>query len=1022
MRPAQRVARLRTLAVAAVLAAAPAASADEPTPPQYVTLDQAGRLTYTADGRGDRVPDFSHAGYGGGGVPIPDVPARVVVNPLPGDAGARIQAAIDHVSALPPDPRGLRGAVLLTAGRYAIAGSLRVAAGGVVLRGQGDGTGGTVLVATGTGRRPLIRVAGTGERRLDPDNPHRVTDPYVPVGSYRLRLDRPGGFRAGDTVVVTRPGTAAWIAALGMDRFPLGYEGSLNWRPGAMEVRADRVVTAVDGLVVTLDAPLTTALDAALGGGTVGRYSWEGRLEHIGVENLRCESAYDASNPCDEQHSWVALSLDAVQNAWVRRVTAAHFAGSAVSLLDGCKWVTVQDCASVQPVSEAGGYRRHTFFTAGQMTLFLGCRSEQGRHDFAVGALAPGPNAFVHCAAGEALGFSGPIESWASGVLYDNVSVDGAGLALTNRETDGQGAGWTSANGVLWQCSASVVTCRKPPGAHNWAIGCWGQFFGDGQWQAPNEFVKPESLYRAQLAERLGPGAVAALEPRAVPAPSGAAQPVSAVWAGPATEPPAPAPLERLALRGGWLTCGGSLLAGARTGTVWWRGSVLPTRAGGFGVGVTRFVPGRDGPGFTDDLEGLTDAMLRQGQAALEHHWGLWYDRRRDDHQMVRRADGDVWPPFHEQPWARSGRGTAWDGLSRYDLESFNLWYFDRLNTFAGLCDRKGLVLIHQAYFQHNILEAGAHWADFPWRPANCLQDTGFPEPPRHAGGKRVFLADDFYDVTHPVRRALHRAYIRQCLDVLGGHPNVIFFTGEEYTGPLAFLRFWLDTVTEWERETGRDVLVGLSATKDVQDAILADPVCGPAVSVVELKYWWYRADGTLYAPEGGRSLAPRQQLREWKGSKKRLVEQTARQVCEYRTRYSDKAILFTNGPDDGWAVLAAGGSLPDLPRGTDRRLLDLLPRLRPVGPAGATDRQWVLAQPGHHYLVYASPGEPFRLDLSAERSSFTVLRVEPKTGRVRPTGATVPGGRIAEIPAPGAGPSVIWLTTDAKMSESPSP
>ena len=122
--------------------------------------------------------------------------------------------------------------------------------------------------------------------------------------------------------------------------------------------------------------------------------------------------------------------------------------------------------------------------------------------------------------------------------------------------------------------------------------------------------------------------------------------------------------------------------------------------------------------------------MRRTGQAVLEHHWGLWYDRRRDDHQMVRRIDGDVWPPFYEQPWARSGRGTAWDGLSKYDLTQFNPWYFARLKQFADLCDRKGLVLVQQMYFQHNVLEAGAHWADFPWRPANCLQETGFPEPP----------------------------------------------------------------------------------------------------------------------------------------------------------------------------------------------------------------------------------------------------------------------------------------------------
>jgi hypothetical protein len=377
---------------------------------------------------------------------------------------------------------------------------------------------------------------------------------------------------------------------------------------------------------------------------------------------------------------------------------------------------------------------------------------------------------------------------------------------------------------------------------------------------------------------------------------------------------------------------------------------------------------------------------------------------------MIRRIDGDVWPPFYEQPWARSGQGTAWDGLSKYDLSAFNPWYFGRLDEFAAHCDRKGLALIHQAYFQHNILEAGAHWADFAWRPANCLQETGFPEPPPYANRKRVFMAEAFYDVTHPLRRSLHRLYIRKCLDTLGDHPNVIFVTGEEYTGPVEFVRFWIDTVHDWERETGKDVLIGLSCTRDVQDAILGDPAREPLVSLIEMKYWWYTADGSLYAPEGGKDLAPRQQYREWRGDRKRSDDQTARQVREYRDRYPGKAILCAFDQADPWAVVAAGGSIPNLPPGVEPRLLSALPRMRPFEPPGPDARQWALAEPGRHYLVYSGHGDKIRLDLSADRGTFAVRRIDPRSGRVVESGKVVQAGSTIEFTAPQSTRGVLWL------------
>jgi Family of unknown function (DUF6298) len=989
------------LAVAAAgLVTGPASPADPP-----VRVGGDGRLVYATDAHGDRVPDYSFAGFGGG-VPIPGVAARVVVGPIAGDSAARIQAALDHVAKLVPDADGFRGAVQLLASRYEIGRTLHLPAG-VVLRGRGPAT---VLVAAGMNRGALIAIRGRPDRRPI-GSPRSVTDSYVPVNGREVRVESTDGWAVGDTVTVMRPGTKEWIFRIGMDQFPTKDTGSyLDWRPGTVDLAWDRRIEKIDGTMITLDAPITTALDASLSKATVRKYDAPGRVSRTGVEHLRCESAFDASRPKDEDHAWTGVVVENADDVWVRNVFFRHFAGSAVCIWETARRVTVADCDSAEPVSEEGGFRRHTFFTAGQQTLFLRCAATDGRHDFAVGHLAAGPNAFVHCRATNARRFSGPIGSWASGVLYDNVTIDGAGLELTNRETDDQGVGWAAANSMLWQCTAPKIVCRAPPGAQNWAVGVWGRFTGDGQWRQLNEFVKPDSLYAAQLRDRIGAKADAVLAKAVVPI-----EPKGITRFDPPAKPAEPTTKTLpLKLTNGWISAGDRLLTGGRTGTAWWKGNTLPARATEVGVGVTRFVPGRDGPGYTDDLADLTVEMRDRNIARLEHHWGLWYDRRRDDHEMVRRIDGDVWPPFYEQPWARSGQGAAWDGLSKYDLTRFNPWYFARLKEFADACGRTGRVLVLQTYFQHNILEAGAHWADFPWRPANCLQATGFPEPPDYAGGKRVFMAEAFYDVSHPVRRDLHRRYIRHCLDVLGDCPNVIFQTGEEYTGPLHFVQFWLDTVAEWQKETGKKVTVGLSATKDVQDAILADPARAPLVGVIDLKYWWYTADGGVYDPRGGENLAPRQQLRDWKGGKSRTAGSVARAVREYRAKYPEKAVTVSLDGDFAWAAWAAGGSLPAVPPGVPEELLAAAPRLKPFEAAGLPAGAYALAEPGRHYLIWVPAWGAVSVDLTDHSGSYSSAWLDLKTGRPRPGAMKLTGGGPVTIRTPAAGPAVLWVSRDS--------
>jgi hypothetical protein len=1002
-----------------------------------VTVSSAGALVYQSDARGNTVVDFSHAGYGGGGVAIPDVPIRVVVGPGPGDDGLRIQRAIDIVSALPLDASGLRGTVLLLPGRYEVAGALRIAASGVVVRGSGrEGPSATTVVAEGTSRRTLFVLAGSGTPVERPRSRRRVVDAYVPVGAYAVTLDDAAGLRVGDRLMVHRPSTKAWISSLGMDTFP-GWrpENRLHWQEGSRDVTWDRTVVAVQGARVEFDAPLTTSLDPQFGSGHVYAYDFGGRIAHVGLEYVRLESAWDRSRPLDEDHAWNAVEVDAAEHAWVRQVSATHFAGAAVQVGAFAAHVTIEDVDAADPVSEVGGFRRRVFLNLGQLTLFQRCTSRQGKHDFVAGFTAAGPNVFRDSTSHEAHDYSGPLESWASGVLYDNVVVRGNALRLINRGTADQGAGWAAANSVLWNCEATDIEVQHPPGAFNQAYGCKGTTAGDGivadARAVPfRDFfrgmaVPPRSLYEAQLRARLGEPAIAALAPRHIEVSHDAALVMDTSGVATATSGTAAIASQTLAVRDGQFAIGDAQAWTSARGYSWFQAQIPPALAPAFGHAVTRFVPGRYGRGLTDDLDDVV-ASLEPGTVFVQHY-GLWYDRRRVDHNYdgsAERRTGDVWAPFMELPWARSGQGKAWDGLSRFDLTRFNPWYFDRVAAFADLVERRGRVMHYAFYFQHWVLESRAHYVDFPWRPVNALQATDLPD--------EVPAASTFYDIAHPVRRDLHRRYIRHTLDILGNKRNVVFGIDREYTGPLSFVEFWLDTMAEWQREHGRRVFISLEIPKAQVDAILDDPVRGPLVTALGVHHWVYRPDGTLFAIRGGIDKAPREQVDGIVTPAERaalgitdpafagdgIVNAPAFQQRQRASWASSPAMKYRAYREyrDRSATLVLLGQRdprPDLSRALEAAVpAEVRARFRPLDSL-RSDRasSWVSGAPGEGYLAYSLEGRALVIDLADDRGSYEVSWIDGETGMAHDTPRRVNGGRVVTLNPPRAGRAwVAWL------------
>lgn len=1016
-------------------------------PVSPVEAGKEGTLLYTPDSLGNRIPDFSYCGYKASVQSIPEVAVKIVVPLTTGDATLRIQSAIDYVASLPPDKNGFRGTVLLQKGTYQVEGFLTIAASGIVLRGSGTGTNGTTIYGAGTDRQTLIRI--TGKNNKITGSEIKITDEYVPVNAFIVNLTSTSSLKVGDHIIIRRPSNQKWIQDMGMETFGGGIN-ALGWKPGEKDLYFDRQITAIKGNAVTIDAPLTTALESKYGGGTVASYQWTDRISQSGIENMNLESAFDSNNPKDEAHRWMAITLENVCDAWVRRVQFQHFAGSAVRVLESATRVTVEDCKSYSPVSEIGGQRRYTFFTTGGQTLFQRCYSEYGYHDFVVGYCAPGPTAFVQCESHLSYNFSGCIDSWASGVLFDIVNIDGNALRYGNREQDGQGAGWSAANSLFWNCSAARIDCYKPPTAQNWSYGSWAQFAGDGYWNESNGAVNPRSFYYAQLTSRVNKNTnalsqILKMETEASSSPTvkqaaelialsikpkiqlsewidtiAVNSPISIETKGIKTidqigikknESPNHYPV--LTIQNGWVVRGNEVLTGTRSEVPWWSGGVQPLYLNNAKPAITRYVPGRTGQGLTDDLDEMTDSLVAKNIIGLEQHYALWYDRRRDDHERIRRMDGEVWPPFYELPFARSGKELAWDGLSKYDLTRYNPWYWNRLKQYADLADKKGLVLIHENFFQHNIIEAGAHYADFPWRTANNINNTGFPEPPPYAGDKRIFIAEQYYDENNTHRSAIQREYIRQCLNNFKDNNGVIQLIGEEFTGPLHFVKFWLDVIKEWEEETGKKQIIGLSVTKDVQDSILADPAYAAVINLIDIKYWYYQFDGSVYAPQGGRNLAPRQWARLI-NPKRSSFEQVYRAVRTYRDNYPGKAVIYSGeGSDMGWAVLLAGGSLPAVPK-LPAKLLEELSAMHVIDLPGNAKNTHILGNEGKGYLIYSDSTGAFQLPTNNAKANFRVRWLDPKNGKIIGKELTIKGrdlNTLGNTRDGQTGAFLLWIT-----------
>jgi hypothetical protein len=486
------------------------------TPSAWVYYNAHGKLEYATDAAGNRIIDYSSAGYQGGGVALPKVAPQITVHPSGADDTAAIQAAIDTVSARQPNRKGFRGAVLLAPGSFNVSATLRITTSGVVLAGSGSDANGSILTMTGT-PFTLLTVGGSGTYARGPAV--SMTDTFVPSGAKSFHVSDASSFKVGDNILVSRPVTEAWVHFMQMDILVRNGEPQTWIAPGS-EILTDRSIRAIHGNEITLDAPLTDSFDSQYlnpPGGTIATYTFPGRITQVGIEHLSIVA------PAQEVTGtqFIAANISNVQNGWLRDLRIQD-TENTFSLSNTTKQITLDSVNVVHTYRQSNSAAPADFALSGTQLLANNCSVTGGGNSwpFITQARVTGPVVILNGVADDR-GF-GPHQRWATGLLCDKCSFpntytgDKSGIGYSNRGYFGSGHGWDAGWSVAWNVTSTYFLVQEPPGAHNWCIGCVGTALsqaapgGDGTilpngiYESQGTPVSPGSLYLAQLKQRLG--------------------------------------------------------------------------------------------------------------------------------------------------------------------------------------------------------------------------------------------------------------------------------------------------------------------------------------------------------------------------------------------------------------------------------------------------------------------------------------------------------------------------------------
>lgn len=367
----------------------------------------------------------------------------------------------------------------------------------------------------------------------------------------------------------------------------------------------------------------------------------------------------------------------------------------------------------------------------------------------------------------------------------------------------------------------------------------------------------------------------------------------------------------------------------------------------------------------------------------------------------------DPWAARHVSvgplPFARTGPGKAADGKPKYDLNTFNQHYFDRLRERVAAAGQRGIyvsVMLFEGWSVEKKRQVGNPWQGHPFNRANNV--NGIDGDQNDDGeGPEIHTVN----VERKIRQIQER-YARKVVDTVNDLDNVLYEIGNEmHVGSVAWQYRMIDFIREYEKDKPKQHPIGMTGAPIANSALFDSPADWISPTGKD----GYKTDPP---PADGRKVIiadvdhiwPKQyQQWVWKSFTRGL--NTAFMDLYGETRIGDTDVTKLRFVGD-WigqhdAVRRNLGYTLALAERMD------LATCTPQATLASTG--YCLADPGREYVVYLPSGGKVTVDLAAATNNLAVEWISPKTGKSVKVSRVHGKGR-REFTAPFHGDAVLYL------------